>query len=69
MKSSLQVSDTLLTRMVRAVAASSATVLMGATLLMLAALPLHAQYYYQEVYDFGCGSDGCLPYDYGQLVQ
>ena len=69
MKSNLQFSDTLVTRMVRAVAGSSARVLMGATLLMLAALPLHAQYYYQEVYDFGCGYDGCNPYDYGQLVQ
>jgi uncharacterized repeat protein (TIGR03803 family) len=40
-----------------------------ALIIAFSAPPLHAQFFYQEVYDFGCGTDGCNPYDYGQLVQ
>jgi len=35
----------------------------------LAALPLHAQYFYQDVYELNCSVGGCLPYDFGQLIQ
>jgi len=38
-------------------------------LVAFAAAPLHAQFAYQDVYDFNCSTGGCEPNDYGQLTQ
>ncbi len=40
-----------------------------AVLMAFAAAPLHGQYNYQDLHDFNCATDGCNPYDYGQLAE
>jgi uncharacterized repeat protein (TIGR03803 family) len=34
-----------------------------------AVAPLHAQFTYQDLYDFNCSAGGCQPWDFGQLTQ
>ena len=38
-------------------------------LLALAVAPLHAQFIYTDLHELNCDTDGCSPYDYGQLAQ
>lgn len=38
-------------------------------LIVFAAVPLHAQYTYQDLYDFDCNVGGCFPVDLGSLTQ
>jgi uncharacterized repeat protein (TIGR03803 family) len=37
--------------------------------MVFAVVPLHAQFTYQDVYDFNCSTGGCWPVDHGQLTQ
>jgi uncharacterized repeat protein (TIGR03803 family) len=38
-------------------------------LIALAVAPLHAQFIYTDLHELNCDTDGCSPYDYGQLAQ
>src|ERR1700690_4122562 len=40
-----------------------------ALLLAFAAAPLHAQFTYQDLYDFNCNTGGCFPVNFGSLTQ
>jgi hypothetical protein len=43
--------------------------LMCTLLIAFAAFPLHAQFTYQDLYDFNCSTGGCNPYNVGSLLQ
>jgi uncharacterized repeat protein (TIGR03803 family) len=43
--------------------------LAAALLLAVSAVPVHAQFTYQDLYDFNCQTGGCEPLDSGALIQ
>ena len=57
-----------LTHTVTSFAKTSRLFFICSFVLALAAMPLHAQFTFTDLYDFSCNGGGCAPYDFGSLT-